>query len=179
MSPKGRPEGELAPKRVSAEGSAVNPKGRPEGEFAPKRVSAEGSPVTAFDVEVYYDGACPMCAREISMLRRLDRAGRIRFVDISAPGFDANAVGVSHDALMARIHGRLPDGTLIDGVEVFRRLYTAVGFGPVVALTRLPGVTQLLDAAYAGFARRRLRLGGRCDAQACAPSHAPPNARRT
>jgi hypothetical protein len=45
MSPKGRPEGEFAPKRVSAEGSPVSPKGRPEGEFVPKRVSAEGSAV--------------------------------------------------------------------------------------------------------------------------------------
>ena len=45
MSPKGRPEGEFALKRVSAEGSPVSPKGRPEGEFAPKRVGAEGSPV--------------------------------------------------------------------------------------------------------------------------------------
>jgi len=151
----------------------VSPNGRPEGESATKRVSAEGSPVTAFDVEVYYDGACPMCAREIAMLRRLDRAGRIRFADIAAPGFDAGTVGVSQEALMARIHGRLPDGTLIDGVEVFRRLYTAVGFGPAVALTRLPGVTQLLDAAYAGFARRRVRLGARCDAQTCTPSRGP------
>jgi len=156
----------------------VSPKGRPEGEFAPKRVSAEGSPVTAFDIEVYYDGACPMCAREIAMLRRLDRAGRIRFVDIAAPGFDACAVGVSQEALMARIHGRLPDGTRIDGVEVFRRLYTAVGFGTAVALTRLPGVAQLLDAAYAGFARRRRRLGGRCEAQTCTPSRAPTHTRR-
>lgn len=157
----------------------MSSKGRPEGELAPKRVGAEGSPVTAFDIEVFYDGACPMCAREIAMLRRLDRAGRVRFVDIATLGFDAGAVGVSHEALMARIHGRLPDGTLIDGVEVFRRLYTAVGFGPAVALTRLPGVAQLLDAAYAGFARRRLRLGGRCDAQACTPSHASANTRRT
>ena len=151
----------------------MSPNGRPEGESAPKRVSPEGNSVTAFDIEVYYDGACPMCAREIAMLRRLDRAGRIRFVDIAAPGFDAGTVGVSQEALMARIHGRLPDGALIDGVEVFRRLYTAVGFGPAVALTRLPGVTQLLDAAYAGFARRRVRLGARCDAQTCTPSRSP------
>ena len=151
----------------------MSPNGRPEGESAPKRISADGRPVTAVDIEVYYDGACPMCAREIAMLRRLDRAGRIRFVDIAAPGFDAGTVGVSQEALMARIHGRLPDGTLIDGVEVFRRLYTAVGFGPAVALTRLPGVAQLLDATYAGFARRRVRLGGRCDAQTCTPSRTP------
>jgi hypothetical protein len=31
MSPKGRPKGESAPKRVSAEGSPLYPKGRPEG----------------------------------------------------------------------------------------------------------------------------------------------------
>ena len=99
----------------------MSPNGRPEGAFATNRDDTEGSPVTAFDVEVYYDGACPMCVREIAMLRRLDRAGRVRFVDIAAPGFDAGEVGVSHEALMARIHGRLPDGTLIDGVEVFRR----------------------------------------------------------
>jgi predicted DCC family thiol-disulfide oxidoreductase YuxK len=123
--------------------------------------------VNAFDIEVYYDGACPMCAREIAMLRRLDRAGRILFVDIAAPGFDAGSIGVAREALMARIHGRLPDGTLVDGVEVFRRLYTAVGMAPLVALTRLPGVAHALDIAYDWFARRRLRLTGRCDQQTC------------
>jgi predicted DCC family thiol-disulfide oxidoreductase YuxK len=122
-----------------------------------------------YEIEVFHDGACPMCAREIAMLRRLDRRGRVRFVDIAAPEFDAATVGASHDALMARIHGRLPDGTLIDGVEVFRRLYGAVGFAPVAALTRLPGVSQALDVAYDWFAKRRLRLGGRCEQGTCSP----------
>jgi predicted DCC family thiol-disulfide oxidoreductase YuxK len=65
--------------------------------------------------------------------------------------------------LMAEIHGRLPDGRIITGVEVFRRLYTAVGFGWLVAPTRWPGVRQGLDLAYRFFARYRLRLTGRCD----------------
>ena len=43
MSPKGRLEGESAPKRHGAEGSPGSPKGRPEGESAPKRHGAEGS----------------------------------------------------------------------------------------------------------------------------------------
>jgi hypothetical protein len=68
---------------------------------------------------------------------------------------------------MARIHARLPDGTLVEGVEVFRRLYAAVGFRPLVAITRLPGVAQLLELAYVLFARNRLRLTGRCTADAC------------
>jgi predicted DCC family thiol-disulfide oxidoreductase YuxK len=126
------------------------------------------SPVSVFDVEVFYDGECPLCMREIRLLTRLDeKIGRIRFSDISAPGFDPANVGLTHEALMAEIHGRLPDGTVVRGVEVFRRLYAAVGFGGVVALTRLPGIAQLLDAAYRVFAKNRLRLSGRCTRETC------------
>lgn len=125
------------------------------------------SPEFPFDVEVFYDGACPLCRREIAMLSRWDRKRRIRFTDIAAPGFDAPVLGRSQEELMAEIHGRLPDGTWIKGVEVFRRLYRAVGFGPLVWLTRLPGLSQLLDAGYALFARHRLKLTGRCTAETC------------
>jgi predicted DCC family thiol-disulfide oxidoreductase YuxK len=124
--------------------------------------------MTSYDVEVFYDGACPLCTREMDMLRARDRRARIRFTDIAAEGFDAAAVGVPWDVLMARIHGRLPDGTLIEGVEVFRRLYAAVGFGPLVAVSRAPGLSHLLDLAYHVFARNRLRLTGRCANGVCA-----------
>ena len=136
--------------------------------------------MTPFDIEAFYDGHCPLCAHEVRVLRRLDRRQRIRFVDIADEGFDAGSVGVPWEALMDRIHGRLPDGTLVDGVEVFRRLYAAVGFGPVAALTRLPGVSQALDVAYDWFAKRRMRLGGRCESGTCAPgaSAARPEAPR-
>ena len=123
---------------------------------------------TSFDVEVFYDGDCPLCTREIAFLRRLDaKRHRIRFTDIAEPGFDAGRYGLTHDDLMAKIHARLPDGRLVEGVEVFRRLYDAVGFGAVVKLTRLPGVAPLLDAGYRLFAANRLRLTGRCDDGAC------------
>jgi predicted DCC family thiol-disulfide oxidoreductase YuxK len=129
--------------------------------------SGRSQAVADFDIEVFYDGACPLCMREIRMLRGLDRRRRIGFVDIAADGFDAASVGLTWETLMDRIHGRLPDGTLVEGVEVFRRLYAAVGFGPLVALTRLPGVRQLLDVAYHAFAKNRLRLGGRCVDGSC------------
>jgi predicted DCC family thiol-disulfide oxidoreductase YuxK len=123
--------------------------------------------MTEFAVEVYYDGQCPLCVREMRMLRRLDKRGRIRFVDITAPGFDPAAVGIAWDALMSRIHGRLADGTVVEGVEVFRRLYAAVGFSRLAAATRLPGVAQLLDLGYRWFAKNRLKLTGRCADRAC------------
>jgi predicted DCC family thiol-disulfide oxidoreductase YuxK len=121
----------------------------------------------AFAIEVFFDGACPLCAREVRILHALDRRGRIRWVDIARPGFDASALGVSFDDLMARMHGRLPDGTWVEGVETFRRIYAALGFEPLVALTRLPGIAHALDWAYERFARNRLRLTGRCAKRAC------------
>ena len=113
-------------------------------------------------VEVFFDGDCPLCIREVNLLRRLDRHGRVQFTDISAPDFVAAVTPEEHADFMARIRGRLPDGTMLEGVEVFRRLYAAVGFGALVAVTRVPGVSQLLDLGYRVFARNRLRLTGRC-----------------
>ena len=116
-----------------------------------------------WQVEVFYDGDCPLCMREMRMLMRRDRNERIKFTNIAAEGFDAATVGRDRAELMARIHGRLPSGEVIEGVEVFRRLYAAVGFGWAVAVSRLPGVSHVLDAAYYLFARNRLRLTGRCE----------------
>ncbi len=123
----------------------------------------EPSP-TSWEVEVFYDGDCPLCLREINLLRRMDRKKRIHFTDIAAAGFDPQPLGVDMPTLMAEIHGRLPDGEMIVGVEVFRRLYAAVGFEWAVKPTRLPLVRQTLDFAYRFFARHRLRLTGRCHA---------------
>ena len=117
--------------------------------------------------EVFYDGDCPLCVREIKTLRKLDRKDRIVFTDIAAQGFDARVTGLSQGELMASIRGRMPDGTLVEGVEVFRQLYGAVGLKPLIPLSRLPGIRQGLDAGYKVFARNRLRLTGRCTEESC------------
>lgn len=114
-------------------------------------------------IEMFYDGKCPLCVREARMLGRLDLKKRILFTNIAAPDFDASALGKTQQTLMAEIHGRLADGTWITGVEVFRRLYEAVGFGSLVWLTRWPILKQSLDLGYYVFAKNRLRLTGRCD----------------
>lgn len=120
------------------------------------------------EVEVFFDGACPLCRREISLLRKMDGKGRIAFTDIASPDFDPASTGRTRDELMAQLHARLPDGRVIAGVEVFRRLYAAVGFRTLVWVSRLPLVSWALDAGYGWFAKNRLRLTGRCDDGTCA-----------
>jgi len=120
-----------------------------------------------WQVEVFYDGECPLCLREIKMLRWMDRKKNIRFTDIADPAFCPADYQKTIQEFMDEIQGRLPDGSWIIGVEVFRRLYASVGLGPLVALTRLPGVSHGLDLGYRIFAKNRLRLTGRCNAGAC------------
>jgi predicted DCC family thiol-disulfide oxidoreductase YuxK len=119
------------------------------------------------EIEVFYDGECPLCLREIRMLQRLDHLRRIQFTSITDPHFDASLLGRTHDQLMSEIHGRLPDGSIITGVEVFRKMYGAVGYRWMAALSRLPGIRQALDLGYRIFARNRLRLTGRCQSGGC------------
>jgi len=130
---------------------------------------------TNWDVAVLYDGDCPLCLREIAFLERRNRRAKLRTVDIAAPDFDASVYGLDRSTLMARIHGVLPDGRVIEGMEVFRRAYAAVGLGWLLAPSAWPGIGRLFDAAYRWFARNRLRLTGRADA--CDDScPAPPGA---
>ena len=114
--------------------------------------------------EVFYDGDCPLCLKEIRLLQWMDqKRNRILFTDIAAPGFNAvHHTGLEHAELMAEIYGRMPDGTLVTGMEVFRQLYGAVGLGAVFAPTAWPGLKPLFDRAYTLFAKNRLRLTGRC-----------------
>ena len=121
--------------------------------------------------EVFYDGQCAICTREINMLRKLDRRQRIVFTDIADASFDAlGQTGRTYETLMDEIHGRFEDGTVVTGVEVFRQLYARVGLGWAVGITRLFGVRQGLDLGYKVFAKNRLRLTGRCIDEACSVS---------
>ena len=116
----------------------------------------------SWDFRVFYDAECPLCDREIRLIRRLDgENGRVDLIDLSAPGFDASEYGLEQETIEARIHGQLPSGEVIEGVDVFIHLYRAVGLGWLAAPATWPGFRTLLDLAYVWFAKNRLRLTGR------------------
>ena len=124
------------------------------------------------DFEVFFDSGCPLCRREIAMLRRLDKRERLQFTDIDAPNFDATSLGTDRATLMGRIHGRHPDGTWVTGVEVFRQLYAAVGYRRLVAISRWAPLSAVLNFLYERFAKNRLALTGRrCDDACSIPSN--------
>lgn len=108
---------------------------------------------------ILIDGLCPLCKVEGKFLERLDRGrGGLRLVDIAAADFDPAAYGRTMEEVTGQIHGVLPDGRIITGVEVFRRAYAAVGWGWLLAPTAWPVLRPISDAVYRWFARNRHRL---------------------
>jgi uncharacterized protein YbjT (DUF2867 family) len=118
-------------------------------------------------LRLLYDGACPICVYEMGRLKKLDRKRRLAYVDIAAPDFDARRFGTTLEAMMGRMHALAPDGRLLIGMDAIRAAYGAIGFGWVLAPTRLPLVRRLADRAYLWFAANRYaisrHLGMRCE----------------
>jgi predicted DCC family thiol-disulfide oxidoreductase YuxK len=110
---------------------------------------------TNYPLTLLFDAACPVCSLEMDNLRERNSAGRLAFVDITAPGFDAEAYGSTLNELNARIHAVRPDGSHLVGLEALREAYAAVGLAWVLRATALAALRPLADAAYALFARHR------------------------
>jgi predicted DCC family thiol-disulfide oxidoreductase YuxK len=121
-----------------------------------------------WQIKLFFDGQCPLCAREQRFLERLDRGrGRLAFEDITDPSFDPADYGLTEQEVHDQIHGVLPNDRVVRGLEVFRRAYAAVGYGWLLAPTKWPVIKPIADKAYQLFARNRLRLTGRCRSDAC------------
>ena len=123
------------------------------------------------DLTLLYDGACPLCCREVELLRRRDQRHngeqlRLAFVDIDAPDYDPAAHGgISYAEAMGRIHALAGQGPgnseVLRDVAVFRRAYALVGLGWLYAPSGWPLLNRLADGAYGLWAAWRLRLTGR------------------
>ena len=111
------------------------------------------------DVLVWFDGACPLCRREIAWMRRLDRRGAIAFVDVSrAATQDGAGCPIDRSALLARFHA-LESGRLLSGAAAFAAMWRAVPLlRPLGLAARNRLVLAALERLYGLFLRVRPRL---------------------
>lgn len=104
---------------------------------------------------VWFDGGCPLCVREIALMRRLDRRGAIAFVDVAEPG---GACPIDRGELLARFHAR-EDGVLLSGAAAFAAMWRAIPLlRPLGLLARNRWVLAGLERLYIRFLRVRPRL---------------------
>jgi len=127
---------------------------------AGKKTVKEALPLT-----VLYDGACPLCRREIGVYRGLQPlrgASSVCFADVSDTAFSLPSAlppGTTREQLLERFHVRGRDGALLSGAQAFLALWAALpGWRWLALAGRLPGAAWVMERGYRLFLRWRPML---------------------
>ena len=120
-------------------------------------------------ITVYYDGACYICAHEIDLYRKRDKANKIDFADISLGSFDAAAEGLDPDEIQRVFHVRNREGSILTGVDGFIAIWDEIpSLNFLAKLGRNGFVRMLLNVGYKGFVVIRPYLPRRkCETDSC------------
>ncbi|MFT8522210.1 thiol-disulfide oxidoreductase DCC family protein [Gluconobacter oxydans] len=98
-------------------------------------------------VTVWFDGGCPLCRREIALMKRLDRRGAIRFINLES----AQGCPLDRATLLARFHAE-EDGHLYEGAAAFATMWRAIPLlRPLGLAARNPVILAVLQWGYGKF----------------------------
>ena len=107
---------------------------------------------------VMYDGACPLCRREVGVYQGLKPLQPLQWLDVSAAS-TTFADAKDRSRFMTRFHVRRADGELLSGAPAFVALWLQLpGWRWLGRAASLPGATALLELFYVGFLRIRPAL---------------------
>ena len=121
---------------------------------APNSISAdiESEQLASGQTTVYYDGACPLCLKEIGFYKRKDTKGLINWIDVARCEQSLLGNGLSRDAALKRFHARTPEGRLHSGAEAFAEIWcTLPGFNWLGRIARTRFMGALMEGLYRGF----------------------------
>ncbi|MEO0815776.1 MAG: DUF393 domain-containing protein [Pseudomonadota bacterium] len=106
---------------------------------------------------VWFDGACPLCVREIALMQRLDRNSTIAFVDVSEG--QPESCPIDKGQLLTRFHAQERGKQIVSGAAAFAAMWRAIPIlAPFGHLARVPPVLWLLERVYRGFLKIRPAL---------------------
>jgi predicted DCC family thiol-disulfide oxidoreductase YuxK len=105
----------------------------------------------AEEIEVYYDGSCPLCVAEINHYKRLDRDGQVTFTDVSQAG-EKIACDLTKKEAMARFHIRENGNAVLAGAPAFVALWKRLpGWSRLANIMAFPYLVVFADWMYSGF----------------------------
>ncbi len=112
---------------------------------------------------VWFDGGCPLCRREIALMRRLDQGRAIDFVDVAT---EAAVCPLDRETLLARFHAR-ENGVVLSGAAAFAAMWRAIPvLRPLGLAARNRWVLAALERLYRLFLKVRpllQRIAGRLE----------------
>lgn len=106
---------------------------------------------------VWYDGQCPLCIREIALMRRLDKREAIEFIDVAE---ESNACPLDRDLVLSRFHAK-ENGEILSGASAFAAMWRAIPLLRPVGLAAKNGaILAILEDLYRAFLVVRPKLQG-------------------
>lgn len=104
---------------------------------------------------VWYDGACPLCIREIALMRRLDWHDAIQFIDIAPQQAECP---LDRTVMLNRFHAS-EDGVVLSGAAAFAAMWRHIPLlKPLGWAARNGLVLAGLERLYTVFLRFRPRI---------------------
>lgn len=116
---------------------------------------------------VFYDGACPLCRREISLYKHLAKKdgseNDIDWIDISNSQDELDAEGIIYEDAMRLIHIKDSSGVHQVGLNGVLTLWNKLPYYRQIArfIRCFPQAHPMLARLYEFFAKHRMKLPGR------------------
>lgn len=114
------------------------------------------------DLKLLYDGECPICKREVCILKKKDSLTKIKFIDISSKEFSPlENNNIDYNTAMSQIHAIDGKGNLLVGIPAFAAVYARCQLLVTSTLLRISFIKSVLKPLYTLFAKKRLWITGR------------------
>jgi len=105
---------------------------------------------------VYFDGACPICRREIATYQKWRGASDITWLDASRCDEQVLGADLDRRSALARLHVRNAQGELVEGAAAFVELWAHLpALSWLVPFISSRPVIRILDLLYDVFLRIR------------------------
>jgi predicted DCC family thiol-disulfide oxidoreductase YuxK len=110
-----------------------------------------------YPITIYYDASCPICEREIRLLKEFDRDNKIKLIDCSPLSYEGEA-GFSRESMMKLIHAKASDGQWLIGAPVFAAAYAVSGIPSMANMWGARSLQPLWRIVYPWIANNRQLL---------------------
>lgn len=106
------------------------------------------------NIRVFYDGSCPICSREIALLKQRKQTGSIQFIELT-PRLAEIPRLFSHEEAMERIHAVDGMDRVATGIEALSLMYARTDLPLLSLLLQAPAFKAIFRIGYLIWSKTR------------------------
>ncbi|WP_440056696.1 thiol-disulfide oxidoreductase DCC family protein (plasmid) [Pseudoalteromonas sp. T1lg65] len=116
---------------------------------------------------IFYDGRCPLCAKEMDHLKQHDHHNQIVLKNVHCENFASEYPEINKQHALNVLHGYDFQGKLIKGLDVTVLAWQTVGKHRWLGILRWPLIRTISDLCYLFFAKHRMTISKLLVANQC------------